>query len=333
VRISSSVFAINLLAASLLAGCASGGSAVAPGSDMRMPAARTSNATSSHSGNPNITCNAAPALLYASITNLNVVNIYPNPQNTGNPAPVATISPSQGLLNPEGMTVHGSVLYVANSAGQNVLLFKKCGSGPGASLVDAPYTPVDVAVSSNTTVYVSNSSSTVANVTVFPTGNLNYNPSLTLTDPNARSAAGITIDKFGNCFWDFIDTSGAGQVEEFPGCTMPGTVLSLFTPVRNPIGNQMDWPSNHLVVNDAGVSMTYRIASPYTGPPFAFGLPGFPEYLALRQNEARLYVADAKNGVVQRYKYPSGVAQPPITNGLSPSNPPIGVAVWPPAPL
>ena len=58
-----------------------------------------------------------------------------------------------------------------------------------------------------------------------------------------------------------------------------------------------------------------------------------PVYLSLRNNETRLYVADQANGVVQRYKYPSGLLMAPLSNSLSTAGLVTGVAVYPAAPL
>lgn len=284
----------------------------------------------------NISCLSAANLLYVSLTALNTVNIYPNPQTVGNPAPVAFITPSQGLNAPTGMILanNNQVLYVANTGAQNVLLFKKCGSGPGAALNDSPYDPVDVAVSGTNDVYVSNANA--ANVTVFPAGSFTYNPALTLSDSSARRGVGITIDRFGACFWSFLDISGVGRVDKFPGCTMPGTTLALGgPPIKLPGGVQLDFPQNRLLFNDEGAPATRRF-----NPPLYNGVGGWvstastmPIFLSLRSNEQRLYVADQLNGVVQRYVYPGGLLQPPISNSLSSTGMVTGVAVYPAAPL
>lgn len=283
-------------------------------------------------------CNNQPNLLYVSQFNANTVNIYNNPATSPNNPPIATITPGQGLNNPAGMIVDPvtTILYVANFSAQNVLLFKKCGTGPGATLFDAPFNPIDVAISSGSSgaVYVSNF--TAPSVTVFPLPNSNYTPSLTLTDPNARSGMGITIDKFGDCFWSFVDNSGQGRVDRFKGCLMPAIPIALFTPVNGPPGGvQLDFPNNRLLLNDQIANRTYRIPSPWTGSPFLFpqATGAQPLFLALRNNESRLYVADGANGAVQRYKYPSAVMQGPLTNGLTAAGGVMGVTVFPPAPL
>ena len=219
--------AIGVLAlASMLGACAGVTSPVAPthaaqGNGIVQRASRDTV--------PNVNCNNLTHLLYVSQSALNTVNIYPNALN-GNPSPIVFITASQGLNSPAGMIVanNSQVLYVANTGAQNVLLFKRCGTGPGAVLNDSPFSPVDVAVSAANDVYVANS--VAPSVTVFPGGAPNYNPSLTLSDSTARQGVGITIDKFGDCYWSFIDFSGLGRVDKFTGCVMPGVTLALGGP-------------------------------------------------------------------------------------------------------
>lgn len=298
----------------------------------------TQQASKGPSHDVQLSCNSAPNLLYVSQTLANTVNIYNSPPGNANPPPLYTINASQGLSSPQGMIsdIATTILYVANYGAQNVLLFKKCGTGPGATLIDAPFNPTDVAISpgSSGAVYVSNDSP--ANVTVFPIGSPNYVPALTLTDPNASNGVGITIDRFGNCFWSFMDSSGQGQVDRFVNCTMPGVTIALFTPIVGPPGGvQLDFPANRLLVNYRGANRTHRVASPWTGPGFLFPqvTGAYPYFLSLRTNETRLYVADSRNGAVQRYIYPSGTLQLPLTNGLTVAGFVSGVAVYPAAPL
>ena len=283
-------------------------------------------------------CNNQPNLLYVSQSFANTVNIYNNPAAPGNPAPLYTITASQGLNSPRGMIAQAgtTILYVANYGAQNVLLFKKCGTGPGATLIDAPFNPIDVAVTSGSSgaVYVSNF--TAPSVTVFPLPSANYVSALTLTDPNARSGMGITVDKFGDCFWSFLDNTGQGRVDRFVGCVMPGVTIALFTPITGaPGGVQLDFPNNRLLLDGPNANRTYRIPSPWTGSPFLFpqATGAQPAFLSLRGNEGRLYVADPGNAAVQRYTYPGAVLQVPLTNGLTSTGGVNGVAVFPPAPL
>jgi hypothetical protein len=318
---------------SVLSGCSSGQPGLAPAK----PALQSRFTSIGPSKNIEAVCLNQPNLLYVSQRFSNTVNIYNNLIGPGNPPPLYTITASQGLNLPAGMIMdQGTVLYVANFGAQKVLAFKKCGTGPGAIYQDAPFSPIDVAVSSGSTgaVYVSNFAP--ANVTVFPIPSLNYVPSLTLTDPNARAGFGITVDKFNNCFWSFQDNTGQGRVDRFVNCLMPGVTIALFPVINGPPGGiQFDFPANRMLLNDQTGNSTYRIPSPWTGPPFLFpqAVGGSPFFLSLRNNQTRLYVADPGNAAVQRYKYPSGVMQPPLTNGLSTTGGVTGVAVYPAAPL
>lgn len=327
----------------MVAGCSGNGSGVTGVQSMTnhglTQSHRNSNIVWPTHGGPSkgvdLACNALPNILHVSQMAANTVNIYPNVLGNANPAPVFTITASQGLNGPAGMIVSpvSSVLYVANFNAQNVLLFKKCGTGPGAVLNDSPNNPIDVAASNSSTgnVYVSNF--TPPSVTVFVGGNLNYTPSLTLSDTTAKSGAGITIDSSGNCFWSFQDFSGAGRVDEFVNCVMPGTLVGLTTPIQLAAGIQMDFPGNRMLLDDTLAPRTYRFPPPYTGAPFSFlGPTNRPIFLTLRNNETRLYVAD-RSGRVRRYLYPAGGQMVPLTNGLTAAGKVTGVSVWPPAPL
>lgn len=323
---------IMLVLALTLAACTDTASSVTPA---RKASGDVAIQRPQHDAGPQLSCNSATHLLYVSLAAANTVNIYPNPIN-GNPSPFAFITPSQGLNSPAGMILanNNSVLYVANTGAQNVLLFKKCGTGPGAVLNDAPFSPVDVAVSATFDVYVSNS--VPPSVTVFPAGNPNYNPALTLSDSTARQGWGISIDKFGNCFWSFEDVSGVGRVDKFPGCIMPGATLALGGPSITLAGGvQLDFPQNRLLAVDQLTPAIRRFNPPsYTNVGAWVSTAGtMPVFLSLRDNEQRLYVADPLNGVVQRYKYPSGLLLAPITNGISAASTVTGVAVYPAAPL
>jgi hypothetical protein len=161
---------------------------------------------------------------------------------------------------------------------------------------------------------------------------MNYNPALTLSDSTAKSGGGISIDASGNCFWSFQDSSNVGRVDEFINCAMPGISLVLSPSIGIAAGVQLDFPGNRLLLNDTAAGRTYRIPPPYTGAPFIFPPSLRPMFLTLRVNEQRLYVADAV-GRVRRYTYPGGIAQAPITTGLSGAGRVTGVSVWPPAPL
>jgi hypothetical protein len=330
--------------AALVAGCSGNSSSVTAIQSVANHGStqshRTSNIVWPAHGGPSkqvdLSCNALPNILHVSQMANNTVNIYPNVTTNANPAPVFTITASQGLNGPAGMIVSpiSPVLYVANFNAQNVLLFKKCGTGPGATLNDSPFNPIDVAVANSSTgmVYVSNF--TAPSVTVFVGGSLNYTPSLTLTDSTAKSGAGITIDSSGNCFWSFNDVSGMGRVDEFVNCVMPGVTLALTPVIRLAAGIQMDFPGNRMLLDDTLAPRTYRIPPPYTGAPFSFPGPltNRPIFLTLRNNETRLYVADG-SGRVRRYVYPAGGQMIPLTNGLSTTGKVTGVSVWPPAPL
>jgi len=277
-------------------------------------------------------CNAASRLLYVTHAGSNSLDVYKNPQAPLPIGPLLSVGASAGLNQPMGVyaqTASTGVIAVANYGAQTVLLFKRCPTAAGATLTDAPYSPIDVAIVGST-VYVSNQ--TPPSVTIFP--NLSNPYTTVLTDPNAANGGGVTVDNLGNCFWSFGDSSNNGYVDEFPGCTMPGFTLPLKVALNYPNTIRM-WETgtaHRLIFEDAVTGMVYSFTGPTynaqsAGSPFA--LTGTPAAtMALRNNKLRLYVGDA-SGAVQRHVYPSNS---PTLTWLSVAPAVTGVGVWPPPP-
>jgi hypothetical protein len=299
-----------------------------------------------------------PPLLFVSQHLANRIGIFADPFANAIP-PNSWICDISGaasqLNNPQGMFVNGKLLYVANTGGHNVLVFKICHTRPSRIFTDTvlgvDQLPTDVAVSSSGYTYVSNyynTSSLLPSVSVYAPNQFN-NPSQ-LTVPSAVQGAGITIDSLGNCFWAYIDSLHVGHIWEFPNvagvCVAPGGFEVFPTggphlPLVQPVGIEMDFVLDDLIINDSGpgTTETYTQDAPFsatydwTNPPGANDGPSSHlSYLRLRQNEKILNVANDFAGEVLRYKYPAYTALPPLTDPHLDAHT-LGVATYPAPPL
>lgn len=239
------------------------------------------------------------------------------------------------------------MLYVANESAHNILLFKVCNQTPGTVLKDAGQIPIDVAVSANGTVYVSNEFNNAGNTPniarCLPGNNCVAN---FLGPPTAASEGrGIAIDSLGNCFWAYVDSLGAGQVAEYFGCAGVGVLLNFYTnhvvdKLTGPFGIELDLLGD-VVINDGGTGSTKTYAGPELGagvpPPYNYdwlngatlGGNSREIFLRLSLNEKILNVADDLNGQVLRYSYPAYIPLTPLA-GIPDA---VGVATYPAPPL
>ena len=97
-------------------------------------------------------CPATGTIEYISDFNNSVINIY-----AGNFAGQAPCGQITGLTNPQGLFVRKGNLYVANTAGGNILVFQRGGTTPIQTLTDPGVEyPVDVTVARDGTVIASN---------------------------------------------------------------------------------------------------------------------------------------------------------------------------------
>ncbi|MBV9334145.1 MAG: hypothetical protein JO146_09065, partial [Candidatus Eremiobacteraeota bacterium] len=158
-------------------------------------------------------------LMYAGGPNVNDVDVYRASQN--NPPPRRHITNS--LDAPTGIAVDASGnVYVCNNAGQSVpgkgvywtvTVYRRGGSTPFQTYVNGVFSPVDVAVAPNGTVYIANYSSAV---TVYPPGSVNYYT--TLPRPSGFAPIGVALDRRGHVFVSYVPRSGSGgAIYEYTG--------------------------------------------------------------------------------------------------------------------
>lgn len=167
--------------------------------------------------------------MYSSLPSGDQIDVYK--RKDGNLTLKSYETLTYGLATPMGMVATpAGKLYVANSSGSNVLVYRtrRTGpQGPEATLHDGGQVPVNVGVTPNgSVVAVSNGATTAdgpGSVSVYlhrqdePSRSLSYG-----SDP--IQGEGIAIDAAGNCYWSFNDpTTLTGSIVEFARCRGKGT--------------------------------------------------------------------------------------------------------------
>ena len=132
-----------------------------------------------------------------------------------------------GLNGPQGLYVDSSRnLWVANTSGNNVLVFPPGSSTPSRTLDDAGAYPGDVVLGTDGTAYVANilDQSGYGSIEVYPPGQ--SEPARALRDPDAAENLFITIDTHGNLFVTVakLPVKGLyiGRVDEYVGAQQSG---------------------------------------------------------------------------------------------------------------
>jgi sugar lactone lactonase YvrE len=165
---------------------------------------------------------AQPHLLYLSDDD--DVIVYPANQN--NPPPIRTIT--DGINQPQGLAVdRNGILYVANSAGNNVTEYRAGESVPFRTVSKGIHDPEGIAVDSNGTLYVGNRELAQQEVYVTEYARGTRAPSLTITFPkhNLPQIGGLAIDSAFNLYvMTVLDTA---SVTKFPQGSTQGTNLGL----------------------------------------------------------------------------------------------------------
>jgi sugar lactone lactonase YvrE len=256
-------------------------------------------------------------LLYAGGPVQNTVGVYRASGN--NRKPLRTIA--NGLNAPTGIAVDSSGnVYVCNNAGMRtgprgakkgtwtVTVYKRGQTVPFESYSDAVWSPVDVAIAPDGTVFIANFSSSV---TIYPAGSLTH--SRTLVGPSGQAPLGLALDAAGNLFVSYVSNlSGGGSIYEYAPGQNTGTNIGInFS--GEPHGLAIDGRGNLIVaVSKApGSGSDIEIFAPgSTTPKKKISGPFQPFMLALGSNGRRLFAADFGSGngdgAVFKYAYPSG---------------------------
>lgn len=270
----------------------------------------------------------ANVTLYASAYYSNVVYCYS--AASFDPAPFASIT--SGISSPQGMASSGDKIIVANTGGQNVLVFKGCGKRLLRTLQDPSGYPCGVAVDGDGNVYVTNifDVSGKGEIRKYGPGD---NHGGQIGDPNLQNDYFVAVDPAGDLFVDgFSVAAGVPEVDWLPaglGTQWENTGISpLF-----PGGLAIDANGN-LVVDDQGDNGFLSNLTAYTVPGFVPA--GSPIYcpgpgcssLAFDQSGKEGWIAGFGIGAVWAVSYPQGVLQDEFFTDLI-GTPATGVAVTP----
>jgi DNA-binding beta-propeller fold protein YncE len=265
------------------------------------------------------------ALMYAGGPNVNDVDVYAASRD--NPPPRQHIKNS--LDAPTGIALDASGdVYICNNAGQSVpgkgvywtvTVYKDDATKPYREFIDGVFSPVDVAVASDGTVYIANYSSAV---TVYPPGTSHYYG--TLDEPNGFAPIGVALDRHGNVYVSYVPRSGSGGViyRYRPGAVHGKNIDIQFS--NSPHGLAFDNAGDLIVAvsNAPSSGSEIEIFAPHSKmPKQVLTGPFQPFMLALSPNQQRLYVADYgsgnNDGGVWVFSYPSGSLLYKDTNGAA----------------
>jgi len=268
---------------------------------------------------------ARVTLLYAGGPNANEVDAYPAFMD--DPQPRRHIA--AGLDAPTGMTVDAAGnAYVCNNAGQSapgksvswtVTVYRRGGTNPVRTYTDGIFSPVDVAVGGDGTVYVANFSSTVS---VYPSGSTH--PSMSLLAPSGYAPLGVALDAIGDVFVSYVPHSGSGgRIYKYRPHRAAGQDLGISFN-GSPHGLAIDANGNRIVAvsNAPSPGSEIQVFSPGARhPKRELTGPFQPFMLALAPNGRRLFVADYgsgnNDGGVFVYAYPSGTLLFKDTHGTA----------------
>lgn len=233
-------------------------------------------------------------------------------------------------------------LWVAlNTSGPDgtpsVYVYHRGQTTPYRVLTGIPQIPVNVAVGSDGTAYVTdedNGSGSGANVTVYAPGS--NTPTSKLSVPNGTCCGWVAANRHGDVFLTYESPVGhTGEVVEFrPGSTRPrnlGITLTTFPGGIEVLGD------GSLLVSEQGIPENNLTARVDTFPKGAtqpssviYGNPSCDQWVgpALNRDKTVLYVGSTilasqycasqfqNFGVVEAYSYPSGTPLITFSNGL-----------------
>lgn len=266
-------------------------------------------------------------LLYGSSYNGGFVNIYKAGGN--NQQPIGQLT--SGLVSPQGMVVDRKHrLWVANTNGFTIEVFKRGATAPYKTLSNPGYYAISVAVDSHGTVYAANAaggSGQKGNVTVWANGSTS--PTGYLTYSNFNVCSGVGVDKNDNVYVSYVPTSGPPTVVEFPAGSQNGAPLGIGSPGLSNI--TFDSSGNLVMETLYGTLGIW--APPYTSGP-ARTINALGNSPTINKTDKKIWIAYANptNGMIEGYNYTSGALVDTITAGFNDAGYPQGVAVDPQVP-
>lgn len=268
-------------------------------------------------------------LIYSSAFGGNSVGYYVKGTGPNNPLAGTLSGP---FAAPQGMGVDQSGdLYVSNGNNEDVLVFAAGSTSPTGTLDDPNKFPDDVAIARDGTVYVANGSGPIGasgNVVVYAPGATS--PTSTLNDGNFLHVVGVALDKNENLFvsCNAQQASNTGTVVEFKAGS--STPIDTHIKLGYAGGIAIDG-RGHIAVIDQEVPSLNVYDNGQSKPIATLELPSASAYIAFNRTSKVLFVADYSKGEIDVFDYsPSKLKRiNKITNGITPSNDNMGIAVTP----
>ncbi|HEY5095724.1 MAG TPA: hypothetical protein VII69_11460 [Candidatus Eremiobacteraceae bacterium] len=291
-----------------------------------------------HTGNHFVTFDTCPAtgnIEYISDFNNSVISIYKG--NFAGQTPCGQLT--AGLVNPQGMFIRGSSheLYVANTGGEDVLVFRRGATSPVKTYSDpSGQFPADVTIAKDGTVIASNIFSDSGGRGSISTWHLNGTFVGNFKMVNDLQGVSVTVQKNGTLYFDDVD-SGTRQGLLWTG-SCPLGACGKFTST----GAKTAFPGGLRSANGEEVVQVDQGTDAFTGTLITY--QSFPKGVSclivgasdpvsidIKKEEKDVFYADADLNVGGEIAYPSCAAV-----GTVPGNPnglPIGAAADPPDPL
>lgn len=229
------------------------------------------------------------------------------------------------VKQPRGVAVgKDGRFYVADESAQEIFVFAAGGGSLLATLSDSGGKPVDVAVYQDQ-LAVSNTTS----VSYYAKGATK--PTRTLKDSSAKTGSGVAFDSKGNCYWSFVNTKSAAQVDEFAGCT--GKAKNLNISPGKPYGLAFDGSGNLYYTSFTSSTQGVYKCSGVTSCAKAFSQFINPQYVNFGKGYKDLWLNDQGNyqsgTALYEIDIQTGKVIETITSGMSFFDPPNGVAAGP----
>jgi DNA-binding beta-propeller fold protein YncE len=211
-------------------------------------------------------------------------------------------------------------LYVAREDTEEVAVYSPGMASVSRVLHTGKDVALDVAVHGETVAVADQHA-----VTVFEPGATK--PSRRLTDPDVLQGSGIAFDSKGNCYWSLVSQTSGGRIDEFAGCAGSPQALAI---TGFPAGLAFDGSDNLYFANDtfdasAGVYKCAGVANCVA----VYGQDTNPTFIKFDKGWKDLYVSGMGAPTVTEISIATGSIVQTISQGLSSSNPPFGIAVGP----
>ena len=253
-------------------------------------------------------CPATGPLKYVSDLNNSVIDVYAG--KFAGQAPCGQIT--SALLQPYGIYVKGSThdLYVANSNGNNVLVFHRGQTAPYNVYTDPTgQTVADVTVAADGTVIASNlylaNGSEVPSISTWIGGPNGGTFVGNFPMPNSQIGLYITARRNGTTYYDDTERTGKRVLWSVSCPTGKcGTPTQVAISAQGPFGLGVDGTGD-ILLNDGqtGTADTFELPNP---SPSIFPLGSYPYAMAINPLNHHWFAADPMDDDAAEYSYPSG---------------------------